>query len=126
MLTLPANAQVFLCTTPIDLRKSFDGLWAAVEVVFERDVFDGHLFLFVNKRRDRLKAIWWDRDGPAIFYKRLEVGRFEIPRDADASGQATLDATALAMLLGGVPLATPRRRRYARPALALPPATPAT
>jgi transposase len=126
MLTLPPNAQVYLCTSSIDLRKSFDGLCAAVELVFQRQVFDGHLYLFVNKRRDRLKALWWDRDGCAIFYKRLEVGRFEIPRDADASGQATLDATALAMLLGGVPLATPRRPRYARPAFAPPPPTPAT
>lgn len=126
MLTLPANAQVFLCATPIDLRKSFEGLWAAVEVVFQRDVFDGHLFLFVNKRRDRLKAIWWDRDGPAIFYKRLERGCFELPRAADERGQVTLDATALAMLLGGVPLATPRRPRYTRPAAVAPPSTSAT
>jgi len=120
MLSLPANAQVFVCARPIDLRKSFDGLCAAVEVVFQRSVLDGHLFLFLNKRRDRLKALWWDRDGCAIFYKRLELGRFELPRDADASGQVTLDLTALAMLLGGVPLATPRRPRYARAAAASP------
>jgi len=115
MLSLPANAQVFVCARPIDLRKSFDGLCAAVEVVFQRSVLDGHLFLFLNKRRDRLKALWWDRDGCAIFYERLEVGRFELPRDADERGHLTLDATALAMLLGGVPLATPRRPRYSRP-----------
>lgn len=126
MLSLPAHAQVYFCTRPIDLRKSFDGLCAAVEIVFQRNVLDGHLFLFVNKRRDRLKALWWERDGLVIFYKRLEVGRFELPRDADASGQATLDATALAMLLGGVPLATPRRPRYARPAIASPAPTHAT
>jgi transposase len=89
-----------------------------VEAVFERSVLDGHLFLFVNKRRNRLKALWWDRDGLCIFYKRLELGRFEMPREADASGQVTLDPTALAMLLGGVPLATPRRPRYVRPSAA--------
>jgi len=115
MLSLPGGVQVFLCVQPIDLRKSFDGLTAAVELVFERTVLDGHLFLFLNQRRDRLKALWWDRDGLAIFYKRLERGRFELPRDADECGHVTLDATALAMLLGGVPLATPRRPRYTRP-----------
>ncbi len=115
MLSIPAGAQVFLCASPIDLRRSFDGLCAAVALVFERDVCDGHLFLFLNKRRDRLKALWWDRDGHCIFYKRLEVGRFELPRDADERSHLTLDATALAMLLGGVPLATPRRPRYSRP-----------
>lgn len=115
MLSVPSGVQVFLCARPIDLRKSFDGLSAAVELVFERSVLDGHLFLFLNKRRDRLKALWWDRDGCAIFYKRLERGCFELPRDADERGHVTLDATALAMLLGGVPLATPRRPRYTRP-----------
>ena len=116
MLSVPSGVQVFLCAHPIDLRKSFDGLSAAVELVFERSVLDGHLFLFLNKRRDRLKALWWDRDGCAILYKRLERGCFELPRDADERGHVTLDATALAMLLGGVPLATPRRPRYSRPA----------
>lgn len=114
MLSFPAGVQVYLCTQPIDLRKSFDGLCAVVELVFERSVFEGHLFLFLNQRRDRLKALWWDRDGLAIFYKRLERGRFELPRVAEESTHVTLDATALAMLLGGVPLATPRRLRYSR------------
>ena len=116
MLSLPSGAQVFLCARPIDLRKSFDGLCAVVEAVFARSVLDGHLFLFLNQRRDRLKALWWDRDGLIIFYKRLEEGCFELPRDEHDSGQITLDGIALAMLLGGVPLATPRRKRYARPA----------
>lgn len=115
MLSLPSGAQVFLCARPVDLRKSFDGLCAVVEAVFARSVFDGHLFLFLNHRRDRLKALWWDQDGMVIFYKRLEQGCFELPRNADECDQITLDATALAMLLGGVPLATPRRKRYARP-----------
>jgi transposase len=85
--------------------------------VFQRNVLDGHLFLFVNKRRDRIKALWWDRDGLIIFYKRLEAGVFEVPPATDDQSQVTLDATALAMLLGGVPLSTPRRKRYTRPAV---------
>ena len=114
MLSLPANAQVYLCAQPVDLRKSFEGLGALVQSVFQRTVFDGDLFLFVNKGRDRVKALWWDRDGLCIWYKRLERGRFELPRPSEGTTHVTLDATALAMLLGGVPLATPRRLRYAR------------
>ena len=114
MLSLPGTANVYLCVRPVDLRKGFDGLSALVEVVFQRNVLDGHLFLFINKRRDRVKALWWDRDGLAIWYKRLECGCFELPRVGQDQPHVTLDATALAMLLGGVPLATRRRLRYTR------------
>jgi transposase len=114
MLSLPARTNVYLYMRPVDLRKSFDGLSAIVAVVFQRNVFDGHLFLFINKRRDRVKALWWEGDGWVIWYKRLERGGFELPRDALEQDHVTLDATALAMLLGGVPLATPRRVRYRR------------
>jgi transposase len=114
MLSLPSNTNVYLCVEPIDLRKSFEGLCGIVAGVFQRNVLDGHLFLFINKRRDRIKAMWFDRDGLAIFYKRLEKGRFELPREAHAQPHVTLDGTALAMLLGGVPLGTPRRLRYQR------------
>lgn len=72
MLNLPTHASIFLCVQPVDLRKSFDGLSGLVESVFDRNVLDGHLFLFVNKRRDRIKALWWDRDGLALWYKKLE------------------------------------------------------
>src|SRR5574340_676699 len=104
MLNLPTHASIFLCVQPVDLRKSFDGLSGLVESVFERDVLDGHLFLFINKRRDRIKALWWDRDGLAIWYKRLESGTFEAPRGGGNGEQLELDATELAMLLGGVSL----------------------
>lgn len=114
MLSLPPGTNVYLCARPVDLRKSFDGLSAMVEVVFQRNVLDGHLFLFINKRRDRIKALWWEEGGLVIWYKRLERGGFELPRDAPDREHVTLDATALAMLLGGVPLATPRRIRYRR------------
>ncbi len=58
----PTNMSIYLCAQPVDLRKSFDGLSGLVESVFHRNVLDGHLFLFVNKRRDRIKALWWDHD----------------------------------------------------------------
>jgi transposase len=115
MLSFPGPAQVYLCTAAVDLRKSFDGLCGLVESVFERDVLDGQLFLFMNKRRDRIKALWWDRDGLAIWYKRLERGCFEMPRAPGAAQQLELDATELAMLLGGVALASVKRRKRFTP-----------
>jgi len=111
MLTLPANVNIYLCVQPVDLRKSFDGLGGLVGAVFQRNLLDGHLFLFVNKRRDRLKALWWERDGLTIWYRRLERGTFETPQPASDEAHLSLDATDLAMLLGGVSLASARRRK---------------
>lgn len=114
MLSFPTNTRVYLCAASVDLRKSFDGLCGLVESVFQGNVLDGHLFLFLNKRRDRVKALWWDRDGLAIFYKRLERGTFEMPRAVGDAPQRELDATELAMLLGGVSLAGVKRRKRFR------------
>jgi transposase len=111
MLSFPSQTRVYLCTAAVDLRKSFDGLCGLVESVFQRDVLDGHLFLFLNKRRDRIKVLWWDRDGLAIWYKRLERGTFEAPCAGGDAPQLELDSTELAMLLGGVPLAGMKRRK---------------
>ena len=66
MLSLPPGIQVFMAIEPVDMRKSFDGLSAAVQTVFARNVLDGHLFLFLNRRGDRLKILWWDKDGLAL------------------------------------------------------------
>ena len=111
MLNLPTQARIYLCATPVDLRKGFDGLSGLVESVFERNVLDGHLFLFLNKRGDRIKALWWDHDGLIIWYKRLERGCFERPAVQGDEKQVTLDATELAMLLGGVSLGSVKRRK---------------
>jgi transposase len=112
MLNLPTHhLSIYLCATPVDLRKSFDGLGGLVQSAFGRNLLDGHLFLFVNKRRDRLKAWWWDGDGPILWYKRLERGTFELPACDDEQTHRTLDATELAMLLGGVSLASAKRRK---------------
>jgi transposase len=116
MLNFPPGIQVFMATAPVDMRKSFDGLSAVVQTVFERSVLDGHLFLFLNRRRDRIKILWWDRDGLAIFSKRLELGSYEVPRHESNTQQLPLDATQLALLLNGVKLdSAQRRRRYVRP-----------
>jgi transposase len=115
MLSLPTQVSIYLCTTPVDLRKSFDGLTGLVQSVFEMNLLEGHLFLFLNKRRDRIKALWWDRDGLVIWYKRLERGTFEMPKSQEGRAHLTLDPTQLAMLLGGVSLASAKRRpRYSR------------
>jgi transposase len=113
VLSLAPGIQVFMAIEPVDLRKGFDGLSAAVQTTFARNVLDGHLFLFVNRRRDRIKLLWWDRDGLALFYKRLERGTYEIPRHAPGSKQLSIDATQLSLLLNGVQLGSVKLRpRY--------------
>jgi transposase len=113
VLSLSPTIQIFMAIEPVDLRKGFDGLSAAVQTVFDRNVLDGHLFLFLNRRRDRIKLLWWDRDGLALFYKRLERGTYEVPRHAPGNKQLRLDATQLSLLLSGVQLdSVKHRRRY--------------
>jgi transposase len=115
MLTFAANLRIYLHTQPTDMRKSFDGLSGLVRSVFQADPTNGSLFLFLNRRRDRLKILWWDSDGLALFYKRLESGTFELLRAADESSVLEIDATQLAMLLSGVTVqSAKRRKRYAR------------
>ena len=79
MMHLPASVRVYLCLSPCDMRRSFDGLHALVRDHLQLDPFAGHLYLFANKRRDRLKILYWDRDGFAIWAKRLEEGTYAIP-----------------------------------------------
>lgn len=115
MLSIPANVSVYLCTKATDMRKGFDGLHTLVVQVFKRDPVDGHLFLFVNRRGDRLKMLWWDRDGMALFYKRLEAGTYQLPVVADDSEGVEIDATDLAILLNGIDVqSAKRRKRYSR------------
>jgi len=115
MLSFAPNLRIFLHVRPTDMRKSFDGLCGLVRGVLAADPLDGSLFLFVNRRGDRLKALWWDRDGLALFYKRLESGTFEMLRADDDAAAVELDAAQLAMLLSGVALGSvQRRKRYAR------------
>ena len=118
---LSASVRVFLCTRPTDMRKSFDGLTGLVQECFQQDVLTGHLFLFVNRRRDRIKILYFDRDGLVIWYKRLEVGSYEeldpSSRAAQASGPAGMELSMadLALILNGIDVATARRRkRYSR------------
>lgn len=96
MLMLPANARIFLYKDPINMRKSFEGLGAAVEQLFPGKLFSGSLFIFLNRDRSHMKILFWDRDGFAIWYKRLEKGAFV------RNMQNTLDRREFLMLLEGI------------------------
>lgn len=114
MLSLPPAVRLFLCTAPTDLRRSFDGLASLAETVLRQDPFSGHLFLFRNKRGDRLKALYWDRDGFALWYKRLEKGSFSFPNGPGAVLE--ISAADFGLILEGIDLASVRRQvRYRRP-----------
>lgn len=115
MLSLAHTTRIFLHLPPTDMRQSFDGLTGLVRAAFQADPFDGSWFLFLNKRRDRIKILYFDRDGIALWYKRLECGTLEtFPVAGDATTRE-LDATQLALLLNGVSFESARRRkRFAR------------
>jgi transposase len=106
--------KVYLYAKPADMRKSFNGLHAIVEAEFRRDIRAGDVFVFLNRRLDRIKLIHWDRDGLAIWAKRLERGTFQRPPSTPHGVQAEMDATDLTLLLSGIELTSvKRRRRYA-------------
>lgn len=109
-LLASARVRIFLYAKDVDMRKSFDGLHAIVQTEFNRDILLGDLFLFLNRRRDRLKLLHWDGDGLAIWAKRLECGTFQRPPPG-AAQHIEIDAPMLAMLLSGIDLSQVKRRR---------------
>ena len=118
MIHLPASVRVYLCLTACDMRKSFDGLHQLVRDYLQLDAFAGHLFVFTSRRRDRLKILYWDRDGFAVWSKRLEEGTYAMPVAGCAEEQRReITAQELGALLSGIDLSqTKRRKRYQRPA----------
>ena len=114
MLTLGLTGRIWVCTTAQDGRKSFDGLAAVVTNHLGRDPLSGDLYVFRNRKGDRLKVLAWQGDGFALYLRRLERGTFAFPT-ADA-GEVSVTTTELAMILGGIDLGSAKRRpRYARP-----------
>jgi transposase len=115
MIHLPASVRVYLCLMPCDMRKSFDSLHALVRDHLELDAFAGHLYLFFSRRKDRLKVIYWDRDGFAIWAKRLETGRYAIPAAEPGTGRIEMTSEELGALLSGIDLSVaPRQKRFRR------------
>lgn len=115
MLNFSNRLQIFAYTLPADMRKGFAGLSAIIREEFQADPTDGSLFLFINKRRDRMKLLHFSDGGFWLYYRLLEAGTFETLKAKTNSCQIQLDATELTMLLSGVSLAQSgkRRKRYA-------------
>jgi transposase len=109
MLTLAAGVKVFLASEPVDLRRGHDGLCSLVKNGLALDPFAGHLFVFVGRRGDRIKVLFWDRGGFVVYYKRLARGRFRMPHVPAGADRIVLDGTELAMLLGGFDVARAHR-----------------
>lgn len=108
MLSLPPSVRVFVATEPVDGRKGPDSLMMMIRDAFKMDIFSGHLFVFFSKRRDRVRIVYWDRDGIAMWTKRLERGRYRLQRH-DEPLRCT-DATELGFVLEGIDLTGVRRR----------------
>jgi transposase len=107
MLKLPQGARIFMAVKPVDMRRSFDGLCATITEALGSSALSGDLYLFRGKRADRIKAMIWDRNGLAIWYKRLERGKYRWPTRECASIELT--AHELELLLDGVDFTRIRR-----------------
>ena len=119
MLTFPAGVRLFLATEPTDLRRGYDGLSAIVESQFEMEATCGDLFIFLNRRANQVRILFWDRDGYCVLMKRLAKGTFRRVRTAQGQAQIEIDAGELAMLLEGIEAKQIRRRkRYRLPNVA--------
>jgi len=117
MLNFPPAVRIWLGNQSVDMRRGFDGLAEQVRQHLQADPLSGHVFVFRNKRGDRLKLLYWDEDGFVIVYKRLEQGTFRWPAMTPGQQSVKLRAAELTMLLYGIDWQTARRaRRYHRPA----------
>ena len=111
MLSLPSSVRIFVATDPVDFRKAHDGLVAIVRDQFGDDPFDGSLFVFLNRRRDRTKLLLWDRNGFWLLYKRLERGTFRAIERSDAK-RVLVPRAELAMILEGIDLEKGKIRQH--------------
>jgi transposase len=114
VIGLPPTLRIYVATAPVDLRKSYDGLAQVARDALGQDPTSGHLFVFSNRRHNRIKMLYWDRDGFAIWMKRLEIGSLRWP--SPGADRVELTPAELAAMLGGIDLkATRKRPRYALP-----------
>jgi transposase len=115
VITIPRSVRIFIGSTPIDMRKSIDGLMAIVQGELRQDAYSGHLFVFVSRRCDRVKILTWDKGGFVLIYKRLERGQFKLPHMDASTMSVEIDATQLAMLLDGIDFGRVRRPEHWQP-----------
>ena len=104
MLAFPAAIKIYVAIEPVDMRKQYDGLWAAAQQQLGEDPKAGALFAFTNRERTRLKLLYWDGTGVWVLAKRLEQGRFSWPEPSGVKAKLALAPEALALLIGGVEL----------------------
>jgi transposase len=110
-----AGTRIWLCTGPTDMRRGFDRLAEQAQEVTRQDPQADHVFVFRSRGGDRLKLLYWDRDGYALWYKRLEEGTFKLPKISAEQQSVELRGSELAMILDGIDLASVKRtRRYVR------------
>jgi transposase len=122
MINIHASTRVFLCSQPIDMRFSFDGLAGMVKSYFSMNPTCGHLFVFFSRRRDRMKLLFWDQEGFVLYYKRLERGTFSWLDDLDLSEGCEMEASDFAVILAGVnPLSVPAPKRESKKKTFVPP-----
>ncbi len=103
MIRATANVRIWLATQPLDMRRSFDALAEHVRTILAHDPLSGHLFVFRNRSAQRVKILWWDQDGYALYYKRLERGAFQFPRSSATAVEISSDQ--LLRLLSGMSVA---------------------
>jgi transposase len=118
--------QLYLYVKSVDMRRSFDGLHAIVQSEFKLNILTGDMFLFLNKRRDRIKILWWDGDGMAIFMKRLEAGTYQLPTVTSDQASLVMDRTQVELLLSGIELSSVKRRKRYQPIVEQPRLTSST
>jgi len=116
MLMLPSSVRIFVASEAVDLRRGFDGLAAATRSLIQQDPLSGHVFVFINRRKNRMKLLVWDRTGFLLLYKRLERGTFRLAAEPGAGQRhVEMDAGELGLLLEGIDLkGATRRKRWCR------------
>jgi len=123
MLTLPPSVRVYVATTPVDLRKHFDGIALVVEQTLRLQPRSGHLFVVFNRRGDQVRILFWDRHGYCLIAKRLERGTFRLPWERTLSGEhVEVEAAELALILEGIDLRGAKRRARWQPTPEMTPA----
>ena len=112
MLGLPPSVQIHFATALVDMRNGIDGLRRMVEGTLKKDPYEGHLFVFVGKAKDKIKILFWDRSGFVLYLKRLERGRFQLPAVNLRTRHVEMEPAQLAMLLDGIDLNARRLARW--------------